>query len=155
MFYSRGRDSQPKKRALLFYHGGHVILNFVPQSLVGLPNMARDADLPPLSRLQHEALEAVQRIAVKHQLALSFQPGDLTFVNNFAILHAREAFTDDEVNQRYLVRMWLKNDLLAWKLPHPLQEGSKKIFHDKSLQEVWNITYTPRLTFEIRECFSP
>ncbi|PMD58017.1 Clavaminate synthase-like protein [Hyaloscypha bicolor E] len=154
-FDNRGRDSQPKKRALLFYHGGHVILNFVPQSLVGLPNMARDADLPPLSRLQHEALEAVQRIAVKHQLALSFQPGDLTFVNNFAILHAREAFTDDEVNQRYLVRMWLKNDLLAWKLPHPLQEGSKKIFHDKSLQEVWNIAYTPRLTFEIRECFSP
>jgi alpha-ketoglutarate-dependent taurine dioxygenase len=132
-----------------------MILNFVPQSLVGLPNMARATELPPLAPLQYEALEAVQRISEKHQLALSFEPGDLTFINNWAILHAREAFRDDLVNQRYLVRMWLKNDLLAWKLPHPLQEGNRKIFHDKSSVENWNVVYTPRLRFDIRECFTP
>jgi hypothetical protein len=153
-FDNRGR-AQPKKRALLFYHGGHIILNFVPQSLVGLPNTTRATELPPLSPLQHEALEAVQRISEKHQLALTFKPGDLTFINNWAILHAREAFRDDLMNQRYLVRMWLKNDLLAWKLPNPLQEGNKKIFHDKSIAENWNVAYIPRLRFDIRECFTP
>lgn len=130
-------------------------MNFVPQSLVGLPNTARDTELPPLSPLQIEALDAVQRISEKHQVALSFQPGDMTFINNWAILHAREAFRDDLVTQRYLVRMWLKNDTLAWKLPHPLQEGNRKIFHDKSLVENWNVVYTPRLSFDIRECFTP
>ena len=130
-------------------------MNFVPQSLVGLPNTTRATELPPLSPLQHEALEAVQRISEKHQLALTFKPGDLTFINNWAILHAREAFRDDLVNQRYLVRMWLKNDLLAWKLPNPLQEGNKKIFHDKSIVENWNVAYIPRLRFDIRECFTP
>jgi len=130
-------------------------LNFVPQSLVGLPNSTRATELPPLSPLQYEALEAVQRISEKHQLSLSFKPGDLTFINNWAILHAREAFRDDSVNQRYLVRMWLKNDTLAWKLPNPLQEGNRKIFHDKRSVENWNVAYTPRLRFDIRECFTP
>jgi len=117
--------------------------------------MSRSTELPPLSSLQYEALEEVQRISEKHQLALSLKPGDLAFINNWAILHAREAFRDDLVNQRYLVRMWLKNDLLAWKLPKPLQEGNWKIFHDKIPVENWNVAYTPRLRFDTRECFTP
>src|SRR5207247_731965 len=98
---------------------------------------------------QLEALDAIKSIAQKHQLILNLQPGDLTFINNFGILHAREAFQDTKAASRYHVRMWLKNEALAWKLPRPLQEGNMAIFEagDAGIEERWNILAAPRVSF--------
>jgi hypothetical protein len=130
-------------------------MNFVRYLLVGLPNIARSAHLAPCTPKQIEALDAVEALAQKYQLILDMQPGDLTFVNNWAILHSRDAFLDDENHIRYLVRLWLKNEELAWKLPEVLDEGNQTVYYDEDLPEKWNIVPQPRLKFKIFETLGP
>lgn len=151
----RGRLLESDIRQLLYYHGGKVILNFVRQPLIGLENVARSKGLPTITPQQIEALDAIQSIAEKHQHRMSMQRGDLTFINNLSILHAREGFQDDVENTRYLVRMWLKNEALAWKLPPPLQYGNERIFNSLDIEEKWNVMYQPRLRFTLRERLYP
>jgi hypothetical protein len=78
------------------------------------------------------------------------------YLNNFAIIHGREAFEDNKTHSRYFVRMWLKNEELAWKLPRPLEIGNRLIYEqDGLLKQVWNVRYTPKLEFDIRDRLDP
>jgi len=132
------------------------MMNLVRDPLIGIPSIPRAKGLPCLTPLQVEALEAVQRIAQAHQYSLSMRPGDLTFVNNFGVLHAREAFEDSPAQTRYVVRLWLKNAELAWSLPEELEKGNRRVFGDEGLvEEDWNIVYKPRLKFQLAERMSP
>ena len=80
----------------------------------------------------------------------------MIFINNYAVLHSREAFTDDAEHQRHLVRLWLKNERLAWRLPAALEEGSRKIYkEDDEVEEKWVIVPAPRTHFEERHYFDP
>ena len=47
--------------------------------------------------------------------AWPMQPGDMQFVNNYHVLHARDAYEDDRAvgRIRHLKRLWLETDLLA------------------------------------------
>ncbi len=60
---------------------------------------------------QEEALEYVQAVANRPgmAMAMSFEPGDIQFLNNHVLLHARKAYTDhpDPERQRHLLRMWI------------------------------------------------
>lgn len=64
-----------------------------------------------LTELQRAALDAVQDIANRDALRLSmeFREGDMQFLNNHTILHARDAFEDhaDPRHKRHLLRMWI------------------------------------------------
>ncbi len=104
-----------------------------------------------LSVKQREALDVVEAAARDGQVTLRTRPGDLTFINNHAVLHAREGFEDAPGATRYLVRMWLRNPALAWKLPRPLQQGNARIYDDDELQERWNIVPVPKLRFKLSE----
>ena len=37
--------------------------------------------------------------------------GDMQFVNNYVILHARTEYRDDAAHRRHLVRLWLEDPL--------------------------------------------
>ena len=82
------------------------------------------------------------------------QPGDLTFINNHAILHSREAFKDNDANPRYLVRLWLRNQALHWKLPRAIQIGNSRIYEDNEIEEKWNVVYVPKVQFKISDRLS-
>ena len=129
----------------------------LPEALLGFEDIPRSPELPVLTEEQIEALEIVQMLAAKHRLVLVTKPGDLTFVNNFALLHSREPFDDDEQAKkcRYLVRLWLKNKELAWTLPRPLEIGNQMVFDDEEVPEIWNIAPEQRLSYALRERFSP
>ena len=43
------------------------------------------------------------------QVEMTFQHGDMQFVNNFVILHSRGEYRDDSQHKRHLVRLWLEN----------------------------------------------
>jgi len=154
-FDIRGRFQEPGARSLFFFEDGHVIMNFVRYLLTGLPKVPRSEHLPACTPKQVEALDAIEILAQKHQLVLDMQPGDLTFLNNWAILHSREAFEDNEDHVRYLVRIWLKNEKLAWKLPPALDYGNQMVYYDDELPEKWNIVPQPRLKFKIYQTLSP
>jgi hypothetical protein len=49
-----------------------------------------------------------------YHVSMMMQPGDMQFVNNYHVLHARKAYTDirDEGKIRHLKRLWLETDVL-------------------------------------------
>jgi hypothetical protein len=74
-------------------------------------NAQRHADVPRLTARQLEAMELLESIAndPAFHLQMDFVPGDIQFLNNGAILHAREAYEDHENpdKRRHLLRLWL------------------------------------------------
>lgn len=108
---------------MFFQHDGHIISTVLPDALVAREDVSRWDGLAALTHKQCEALAYVQQTAEVYQLKTSTMAGDLTFVNNWAVVHGRESFEDSPEHSRYLVRMWLKNEHLAWTLPEPLRSA--------------------------------
>lgn len=152
----RSLHTKLERRPLLFNHGGHIILNFGRNRILGQddPGHRRINGIPAVTPLQMEALEMVQALGEKYQLKMVMHPGDLTFINNWGVLHSRDAFQDSESRTRYLVRMWIKNEELSWTLPRTLAAGNRKTYDD-SAEEIWDILPVPRVKFNIRDRFSP
>jgi hypothetical protein len=69
----------------------------------------RRAETPRVSAAQWQALDMLSDIADELSFEMSFAPGDIQFVNNHVIYHARTAFEDDaEAGQdRLLLRLWM------------------------------------------------
>ncbi len=67
------------------------------------------AEVPRLSAAQAEALDTLHDLAEELCLAMNFAPGDIQFVNNHVIYHARTAFEDAAAQgaDRLLYRPWL------------------------------------------------
>ena len=144
------------QKSLIYYHGGRVILHYVREPLAGfLPGSKLDFDCH-LNDAQITALNVLESLARTHSLTIqSMHKGDLTFLNNFSTLHSREDFKDDDVNARHLVRMRLRDEDLAWKLPKELQNGNDTVFKYNPEDEVWNVLAVPRVDFKIYEVFGP
>lgn len=74
-------------------------------------SVTRFGDELALTDVQREALDVLQEVCNREELRLSMmmQEGDIQFLNNHAILHAREAFEDHEDPdlKRHLLRMWI------------------------------------------------
>jgi len=81
--------------------------------------------VPPLTQRQCKALEIVRDLANSEELKLdiSFNPGDIQFVNNLTTLHARTEYEDfdDPAEKRHLLRLWLTTPD-ALPLPKPFYE---------------------------------
>jgi Taurine catabolism dioxygenase TauD, TfdA family len=69
----------------------------------------RRSDVPRLSPEQAEALDLLHDLAEELCFEMTFQPGDIQFVNNHVIYHARTAFEDDPDRgaDRLLLRLWM------------------------------------------------
>lgn len=118
---SFGGDPGYTLRPLLYHEGGHAIIQYSRRHFTGYLTQKRSTNIPPITEEQAEALDAVHFLAEKHSLGLNFQKGDIQYINSLGLLHARDAFRDDEEQTRHLIRLWLRNDELAWKTPGPLQ----------------------------------
>ena len=67
-----------------------------------------ESEVPRVSDRQWQALDLLAEIAEEQCFEMSFAPGDIQFVNNHVIYHARSAFEDDDEGQdRLLLRLWL------------------------------------------------
>ncbi|KAF5386958.1 hypothetical protein D9615_001944 [Tricholomella constricta] len=108
-------------RPLLYHEDGHAIIQYSRRHFTGYLAQKRSANIPPITEEQAEALDAVHFLAEKYSLGLNFQKGDIQYINSMGLLHARDAFRDDAEHTRHLIRLWLRNDELAWKTPGPLQ----------------------------------
>ena len=88
-------------------------------------------------RAQVEALKAVQMLAERHALRLDLEPGDLLFLNNLGLLHARNGFTDSSEQKRHLIRLWLHNDEQAWPIPLAIRQPWEDAFQNSSQTQLW------------------
>ncbi len=65
--------------------------------------------VPTMTDAQWEALDLLSEIADETCLEMELKPGDMQFLNNHVIYHARDAFCDDpgQGRIRRLLRIWL------------------------------------------------
>jgi hypothetical protein len=91
------------------YHDGRVSSRITTRFV--FDSAARFGKDVALSELQSEALDAAHAIAERPEmrLAMGFQEGDMQFVNNHIILHAREEYEDydEPERKRHLLRAWI------------------------------------------------
>jgi hypothetical protein len=68
-------------------------------------------DVPPLTPQQVEALDMLDALAGRDDVRLDMQlrPGDIQFLHNHQLLHARTAYEDypEPERKRHLLRLWL------------------------------------------------
>ncbi|KAF4612412.1 hypothetical protein D9613_004592 [Agrocybe pediades] len=124
-----GRDPPFTERPLLYYIDDKIIIQYARRYFTGFQALPRSKDIPPITEAQAEALDALHFLAEKYSLGLNFQKGDIQYINNLSIFHARDGFRDNEKQQRHLLRLWQRNEDLAWTLPEPLQHLWKRTFN--------------------------
>jgi hypothetical protein len=91
----------------------------------------RHEGVPALTTAQVAALDLLEALCEEQRIRLDMvlKPGDIQFLHNHQIFHARAAFTDyaDCDRKRHLLRLWLSvPEPLGWSLPQAYQEGRYK-----------------------------
>lgn len=71
-----------------------VLIQYARRYFTGFLAQPRSKDIPPITEAQAEALDALHFLAEEHSAALDFQKGDIQYVNNLSIFHARNGFRD-------------------------------------------------------------
>jgi hypothetical protein len=100
-------EATPSERVPVFAQGAHGLECYF------LPVTIRQAVEQgcPLSALEEEALAFVDEVANRPGvfLDMDFRPGDIQFLNNRLILHARTDYVDhpEPERKRHLLRLWL------------------------------------------------
>lgn len=105
-----------------------MIIQYARRTFTGFQGLPRSPSIPPITEAQAEALDALHFLAEKYAVSLDFRKGDVQFVNNLSIFHARDGFTDTADQQRHLVRLWLRDPEYAWKTPEPLESRWERVY---------------------------
>ena len=81
---------------------------------------------------QLHALDAVHFFAEKNSMALPTKTGDILYLNNLSMLHAREPIEDQGTqgieSQRHMLKMQLRDPRRMWRLPDNLTALWKPLF---------------------------
>jgi alpha-ketoglutarate-dependent taurine dioxygenase len=129
-----GQGEKYVNRPLLFYTPAsgdspeRMVIQYARRTFTGFQGLPRSKDIPPITEAQAEALDALHFLAEEFAVPLDFQKGDIQFVNNLSIFHARDGFRNTMEQQRHLVRLWLRDEELAWELPRELHGRMAKVF---------------------------
>ncbi|KAH8203937.1 hypothetical protein TruAng_001879 [Truncatella angustata] len=121
-------DKQWTKRPLLFNFPPtnttpqRVTLQYGRRYFVGYGALPRSSDIPPITEAQAEALDTLHFLGDKFCVNTNFQKGDIQYINNLAIFHARDGYTDTEDKKRHLLRLWLRDPENAWETPDVLKK---------------------------------
>lgn len=104
---------------VLLFSKSKPICQLVKAPLIGTPLIPRDARMPSLTAAQLHALHAVEALAKRFCTQLDRQQGDVQFINNLSIMHARGAYrgSKGQPSSRHLLRMFLRDPANAWEKP--------------------------------------
>lgn len=114
-FYAdrRGEESPGQKpyyvTPTFIWHRGRMFNRY---NRTFINSAQRFNEVPRLTKLQIEALDAVDRLCNDSEFCLDMklERGDMQFVNNYVVLHSRTAYQDhfEESRKRHLLRLWLR-----------------------------------------------
>ncbi|KAF4903838.1 Taurine hydroxylase-like protein SAT17 [Colletotrichum viniferum] len=114
---------------LIHNKDGRLFLNFSTRTFIGYGEMPdRDADYPPLSFEERKAFAGWQWVADEYSLKTDLQVGDIEWVNNLHLQHARRGFTQDITNPRHLIRIWLSDSGNSPELPEDIKRKFDAMF---------------------------
>ncbi|HEB88437.1 MAG TPA: taurine catabolism dioxygenase TauD [Deltaproteobacteria bacterium] len=82
----------------------------------------RFEDAPRIPELAERAMRRIDEMTQDpdYNVFMELLPGDIQFINNYHVLHARTAYEDDRAAGlvRHLKRLWLATDILEDRPPH-------------------------------------
>lgn len=93
------------ERPLLYYEPAskstpeRMIIQYARRTFTGFGALPRSFNIPPITEAQAEALDALHFLAEKFAVRLDFRQGDIQYVNNLSIFHARDKFVDTPSQQ--------------------------------------------------------
>jgi Taurine catabolism dioxygenase TauD, TfdA family len=100
-----GSEKGYSARPLLHYVPGSestdskMIIQYARRTFTGYQALPRSASIPAITEAQAEALDALHFLAERFAVSLDFRAGDVQYVNNLAIFHARDGFRDSPIQQ--------------------------------------------------------
>jgi hypothetical protein len=108
-------------------HGDRLFVRYIRPYI---ESARRHEDAPRPSATARAAMDRLDAMCAdpRFHLSMQLQAGDMQFVNNYHVLHARNAYVDrrDEGRVRHLKRLWLETDLLADDdKPEPFRLGGR------------------------------
>jgi hypothetical protein len=132
-FDRKGEVSRGQKdwiRAAVYYHfDGKVYSKWDPYFVRSLGRFVEKGLVPPLSEKQLEAIRVLEETCRREALHMVLEVGDIQFVSNNFVFHARTAYTDHAppAPRRHLMRLWLSTpeEEGGWRLPFG-DSGEKK-----------------------------
>lgn len=71
-----------------------MLLQYARRYFTGFGALPRSKEIPPITEAQAEALDTLHFLGEKYNVGLDFKAGDIQYVNNLAVFHARDGFTD-------------------------------------------------------------
>ncbi|RVD83555.1 uncharacterized protein DFL_007939 [Arthrobotrys flagrans] len=121
---------------------GRILASLSPRQLSGSKVHPRPTSIPPLTSRQRHALTLLESLSQKFSITHTLSRGSFVFLNNLSILHNRTAyFNDPEVpveKHRHLIRLFLRNEDLAWKTPRELWLDWGRVFGEfEGVGERW------------------
>ncbi|KAM0448290.1 hypothetical protein ACHAQK_000271 [Fusarium lateritium] len=100
---------------------GRVYCKWDPYFVKSLTRFSERGLIPALSEKQIHALTVLEETCQKLALHMILEVGDIQFVSNTHLLHARTAYTDHlpPIPRRHLLRLWLSTPETegGWALP--------------------------------------
>ncbi|KAK2069455.1 hypothetical protein P8C59_004037 [Phyllachora maydis] len=113
---------------LMQYHHGRVVVCLDSERLgrqderrtgagAGFFDPGTPSVVPDLTPAQRRALGVLSEVATRNRIRLDIRKGDMVYLNNFALLHCRDAYEDQPAQARHVVRLWLRNSKLGWSIP--------------------------------------
>ena len=78
------------------------------------------------------ALDELYFQAMKESFTIDFDNGDLLLFHNMTLLHSRDAYKSDENNPRHLLKMFVRNERLGWKIPSILQDQWELLYDNRT-----------------------
>jgi len=136
-FDRKGEESvgeEPYIRTSIFYlekgPNGRVYSKWDPYYVKSLGRFQDAGIIPPLSPEQLEAAKVLEETSHRLSLHMILDIGDIQFLSNEQVLHARTAYKDHAppAPRRHLMRLWLATpeNEGGWKLPFHDSEEKKR-----------------------------
>ncbi|KAL2356151.1 hypothetical protein BJ546DRAFT_839652 [Cryomyces antarcticus] len=127
-FDRKGETSKGQEdwiRTAVFYletgPDGRVYSKWDPYYIRSLTRFSDKGLIPPLSPAQEEATNVLEETCARLSLHMILEVGDIQFLSNCHVLHARTAYKDyaPPAPRRHLMRLWLATpeDEGGWRLP--------------------------------------
>lgn len=121
-------------KASVFYlepkPNGRVYSKWDPYFVKSLARFSDVGLIPPLSDAQNEALTVLEEFCQRYALHMILEEGDIQFLSNNHIFHARTAYTDHAPPKprRHLMRLWLATPESegGWRLPFSDNDEKKR-----------------------------
>lgn len=109
---------------------GRMYTKWDPYFVRSLTRFSDQGIIPPLSEKQQEAMQVLEEVCNRLALHMILEVGDIQFLSNCHVLHARTAYVDHPPPhpRRHLMRLWLAvpESEGGWTLPWPDSDEKKR-----------------------------